>query len=169
MDWRGGRARGAQEYLALLAIYVVITSATTHPRDPCPVHLGTCSPGRIGWRWAASCPGLAVAYCLQSLWILIRGTLAVFLEFRLGSSISWIPYSACRGPHPGRVDSFPAVAFHSRCCRAWASISPLCPCLCCPAGRGCRGRVWGSWRSDARSPLRRCCGAWSLVERDVPG
>jgi hypothetical protein len=161
--------RGAQAYLALLAMYAATISVITHPRDPCRAHLGMCSPGRIGWRLVASCLGLAVAGCLQSLLILTPRTLAVSLVFRLVSSISWIPYSVSHGPHPVLADSFLAGAFHSRCCRAWASIFLPCPYLCCPVGRGLRGRVWGSWRSDARSPLRRCCGVWSVVKRYLPG
>jgi hypothetical protein len=146
-------------------LHASTTGDGTHPRDPCPAHLGMCSPGRIGSQLAAFCPGLAAFGCLQSLWTRTLGTLVVSLVFRLGWSISWIPYSAYRGPHPVPVDSFLAIAFHSRCYPAWASISPPCPCLYSPGGPGCRGRVWGSWGSDARSPLRRCCGASSLVTR----
>jgi hypothetical protein len=75
--------------------------------------------------------------------------------------VSSSPTVSYRRPHPTPASSFPAGAFHSRCCPAWASISPPSRHLCCPAARGRPVCVWRSWRLAVCLPLRRCCGAFN--------
>jgi hypothetical protein len=90
--WRGGRAKDGQECLHLLATMIAAQHLlNTHPHDQYRAHLDTCNPAQIDSQSAASCLGLAVSCCSQSLSILTLGILAVSLVFRLFSSISPVP------------------------------------------------------------------------------
>lgn len=93
-------------------IHACTITDITHPRDPCPEHLDRYSPRRIGSQLAASCLGLAVAGCLQSLSILILGILVVSLVFRLGLSISWLgPLFRLSWPSPSTSRLFSGSRF----------------------------------------------------------
>jgi hypothetical protein len=73
--------------------------------------------------------------------------------------VSSFPAASWREPHLIQAGSFPAGAFRSICCPAWASRSLLCLHPGCPAAHGRPVCVWGSWGFGERLPLRRCCGA----------
>jgi hypothetical protein len=72
--------------------------------------------------------------------------------------VSSSPAVSYRRPHLAPAGSFPAGASRSRCCPAWASISPSSRRPGCPAARGRPVCVWRSWGLGVHLPLRRCCG-----------
>jgi hypothetical protein len=73
--------------------------------------------------------------------------------------VSLFPTASFREPHLAQASSFPAIAFRSICCPAWASRSLPFLHPGCPAVHGRPVCVWGSWGFGVRLPLRRCCGA----------